>query len=97
MRIKAECLSDDPGEYSGKGGLVKYQQLALLDKTEPVEARMLNSFDYRLNGDEKERFAGKCIGKVVVVDAKDWEFFNGRLKVKTGKIVEVQGLNGNGK
>lgn len=95
MRMKVLCLSDDSGGYDGKKGHVKYQQIAVLDQTDPPEARMLNSFDYRMNDEaEREKFAGKCLGKVVVIDVKDFEIFNSRLKVKTGKIVEVQGLNG---
>lgn len=93
MRIKTLCLSDDPGGYNGNRGRVEYQQLALLDQSEPPEARMLNSFDLRLSElDDRQKFAGKCLGKVVVVDVKDWEIFNSRIKVKSGRIVEVVGL-----
>jgi len=90
MRIKAQCLSDDSGGYTGSRGLVKYQQLALLDVSEPVESRMINTFDYRMTDVEKEAYAGKCLGKTLTVDVKDWEVFNSRLKVKTGRIVDVK-------
>jgi len=93
-RMRTLCLSDDSGGYEGKKGRVKYQQFALLDQSEPFESRMINSFDYRLTDEEREKFAGKCAGKIVVVDAKDFEVFNSRLKVKAGRIVEVEGLNG---
>jgi len=98
MRVKTVCLSEDPGGYDGKKGHVSFNQLALLDQSEPVEARMLNSFDLRLTeAADKEKYSGKCIGKTVIVDVKDMEIYNGRLKVKTGKIVEVVGLNGESK
>lgn len=91
-RIVCLCISDDAGEYDGKKGHTKYQQLALLDQSEPAEARMVNTFDYRMTPAEKELFAGKCLGKRVVMDAKDFEIFNSRLKIKAGKIVEVEGV-----
>jgi hypothetical protein len=94
VRIKTLCLSDDSGGYAGKKGQVEYQQLALLDQSDPPEARMLNSFDLRLvDAADRVKYAGKCLGKVVIVDAKDFEVFNSRLKIKTGRIVEVVGLN----
>jgi len=93
MRVKTKCLSDDPGGYQGAKGAVKYQQLALLDQSEPVESRMVNSFDFRITDEvDREKFAGKCLDKIVVIDIKDFEIFNSRLKVKSGKIVEVVGL-----
>lgn len=98
MRIKCECLSDEPGGYRGTNGEVHYQTLALLDRSDPPESRMVNSFDYRMSDAsdqgkmEKSLFAGKCVGKTITVDVKDFEIFNSRLKVKTGRIVEVQGI-----
>lgn len=93
MRVKALCVSDDAGEYDGKRGHTKYQQLALLDQDPVVEARMVNTFDYRMSETERTTIAGKCQGKIVIIDVKDFELFNSRLKVKVGKIVEVVGLN----
>ncbi len=92
MRVKALCLSDDSGGYVGNKGQVKYQQLALLDQDPVPEARMVNTFDYRMSDAEKELYAGKCLGKLVTIDVKDLAIFNSRLQVKTGKIVEVAGL-----
>lgn len=97
MRVRALCLSDDAGGYVGQRGAVNYQELALLDQDPAVGSRLINSFDYRMSAEEKALFAGKCEGKVVVIDVRDLEVFNSRLKVKRGKIVEVIGLNGNGK
>lgn len=94
MRIKAECISEDAGGYVGQRGQVNYQQLALRDMDPVREARMVNTFDYRMSDAEKPLFAGKCLDKIVTIDVKDWEIFNARLKVKSGRIVEVQGVNG---
>lgn len=91
MRVTALCISEDNGEYDSKKGSVKYHQIALLDQDPVVEARMVNTFDYRLSPDEKEKFAGKCIGRQVVVDVKDWAIFNSRPQAKQGKIISVQG------
>ncbi len=89
MRMKCLCISDDAGEYDGKKGHTKYQQLALLDQDPAVESRMVNTFDYRMTPAEKELHAGKCVGRVVTMDVKDFEVFNSRLKIKAGRIVEV--------
>jgi len=95
MRVKMQCLSEEPGGYNGANGPVKYQQLALLDISDPKESRMVNSIDFRiLDEADKEKYAGKVMDKTMIIDIKDIEIFNGRLKVKTGKIVEVIGLNG---
>lgn len=94
MRLTALCISEDAGDYTGKRGIVKYQQLALLDQDPIAESRLVNTVDYRLRDEEVEKFAGKCMGKMVVLDVKDLVIYNGRLQVKLGKLVEVKGLNG---
>lgn len=93
-RMKCLVQSDEPGEYDGSRGHVKYQQLALLDESEPACARMISMVDYRLTPEEKALYAGKLIEHRIIIDAVDFEIFSGRLKIKKGKIVEV--LPGNG-
>lgn len=94
MRVTALCISEDAGNYGGKKGIVNYQQLALLDQDPAKESRLIATFDYRMSDAEKGLYAGKCEGKVLVLDVKDIALFNNRIQVKAGKIVEVKGLNG---
>lgn len=91
-RLRMLVISDDSGQYDGKKGVTRYQQWALLDQSEPQEARMINTVDYRLSEEEKINYAGKCLGKVVIIDAKNFAIFNSRLQISQGKIVDVEGL-----
>lgn len=89
-RITALCLSDEPGEYQGQQGRVKYQQLALLDQDAAKTGRLKNTFDYRMIEREQSQFAGKCEGKIVVLDVRDFVIFSSRLR-SSGSIVSVDG------
>lgn len=94
MRIKVLCISEEPGHYQGKKGQVDFQEVALLDQDPAPESRMKATFDYRLSLEEKDKFAGKLLGKSITLDVKDIALFNNRIQIKSGRLVEVLGVNG---
>jgi hypothetical protein len=88
MRMVCEVVGEESGEYTGQRGLVKFVQLSLSDKDPVRESRMINTFDIRLSTQEdKDKYAGKLLDKLVVVDVRDVEIYNARLRVKTGRII----------
>jgi len=91
-RMKTLCISDEPGGYTGKAGRVEFQQLALLDQDDSQHGRLIQTFDYRMSPEEKAKYAGKCMGKTVVLDVRELEIFSSRLRIRAGSIVEVAGV-----
>ena len=86
-RMSINVVSDQPDEYKSKTGvLVKSQVLSCQDLC-PSGARLKNTFDYTLSDDEKEKYAGKLVDKVIVLDVTELAPapFGGRLRAR-GRI-----------
>jgi hypothetical protein len=91
MVIQCSVVAENANSYQGKKGYVSQQRLTLLD--EDKEARFLNTFDYDMSDEEKNKFTGKVAGKIVRLGIQDFMPINGRLKAR-GRIVEVLSSNG---
>jgi len=91
--MKADCtvIAENLNSYQGKKGEVKQQRLTLLDND--GDARFLNTFDYDLSEEEKEKYTGKIAGRTIRLGIQDMQPFVGRLRAR-GRILEV--LVGNG-
>ena len=89
MQAKCMVISDTPNEYqSQKRGIVKNQRLTLLDLD--GDSRFINTFDLDLKDGEKEKYAGKLVGKTVTVGITNFRFLNNRLQAD-GRILDVMG------
>ena len=53
--------------------------------------RLVNTFDYTLAEDEKEKYAGKLLDKEIILGVCELIPFGGRLRAR-GKIVQVMNL-----
>jgi hypothetical protein len=85
--MRVNVVSDQPDEYKSKAGtLVKSQVLSCQDMC-PSGARLKNTFDYTLSDDEKEKYAGKLLDKVIELDVTELAPapFGGRLRAR-GRI-----------
>jgi hypothetical protein len=87
MKIYVQVISERDSSYQSKrGGKVEQVLIACLDLC-PVSP-MLNTFDYVLSDDERERLRGTLRGKkleLAVEDAKP--DFGGRLRFR-GRILD---------
>jgi len=88
MTIKALVVADVPDEYTGKKGLVKQQNLTILDQ-EPGVNRLKQPLEYSLSDEEKVKYAGKLQDKVITIGIREIIPFGGRLRVR-GQIVEAK-------
>lgn len=86
MQVKCQVIADSANEYVGKKGLVKDQRLSLLDVDEQTDGRLTNTFDYDLRPEEKEKHAGKLLGKIIKLAVNDFVVFGGRLRAR-GRIL----------
>jgi len=88
--MKAECLvvAENANSYFGKKGQVNQQRLTLLDND--GETRLLNTFDYDMTDEERNKHSGRIAGKVIKLGIQDLMPINGRLKAR-GRILEVFG------
>lgn len=91
MKIEVLVVAENANSYTGKKGFVSQQRLTLLDQD--TEHRFLNTFDYDMSDEEKNKFTGKIAGRVVKLGLQDMQPMNGRLKAR-GRIIEVLGGNG---
>ena len=90
MQINVRVQVDRADEYVGKKGLVKNQVITCQDM-DPSGLRLVNTFDYTLNPDEKEKYAGKLLDRDVTLGIYELIPFGGRLRGR-GKIVNVTGV-----
>ena len=88
-----QCLvvAENANSYQGKKGFVTQQRLTLLD-SEP-SCRFLNTFDYDMSDEEKNKFTGRIEGRTIKFGCMDMIPINGRLKAR-GRILEVVAGNG---
>jgi len=87
MRIIGQVISERTDSFNGKRGKVENQVISILDEDEDA---MINTVDYPLSDEEKQKYSGKLVGKRVqlgVTDAKT--DFGGRLRLR-GKIREIK-------
>lgn len=68
MRMQVNVVADLPDEYRDKKGALVRTQVFTCQDVDPSGARLKNTFDYVLSEDEKERFAGKMMDKVITLD-----------------------------
>ena len=88
MIVKVQVISERESPYQGKRGKVEQTILACLDLT--PDAAMLNTFDYVLTEDERERLRGTLQGKKLEIALTDvGAAFGGRLRFR-GFIKEPQ-------
>lgn len=88
MRMNVEVVSDQPNEYIKNGVVHKQQMIACMDRCQSG-ARLVNTFDYILSEDEKNKFAGKLLDKRITLDVTELSVpFGSRLRAR-GKIHEV--------
>ena len=66
MQLNVRVQVDRPDEYVGKSGLVKNQVITCQDM-DPTGIRLVNTFDYTLTEDEKEKYAGKLLDKEILL------------------------------
>ena len=85
MQLKVSVVSDRPDEYVGKKGLVKQQVITCQD-VDPSGYRLLMPFDYKVNEEEKAKWAGKLQDKQIVVGVRELVPFGGRLRAR-GAII----------
>lgn len=90
MQLNVRVQVDRPDEYVGKRGLVKNQVITCQDM-DPTGIRLVNTFDYTLTEDEKEKYAGKLLDKEILLGVYELIPFGGRLRAR-GKIVQVLNL-----
>lgn len=83
------CVFDGPDEYKDKktGNMVRSHMISCLDQC-PSGVLLKNTFDYQLSEDEKGKFAGRLMGKVIELDVVELAplFQGGRLRAR-GHIV----------
>jgi len=91
--VKVDCLvvAENANSYIGKKGQVNQQRLALLDQD--ADCRFLNTFDYDLTDEERNKYTGRITGKTIRLGIQELTPINGRLKAR-GRILEVFGGNG---
>ncbi len=89
MQISVKVQVDRADEYVGKRGLVKNQVITCQD-TDPSGIRLVNTFDYTLSQEEKDKYAGKLLDKDIVLGVYELTPFGGRLRAR-GKIMQVNG------
>ncbi len=90
MQINVRVQVDRADEYVGKKGLVKNQVITCQDM-DPSGVRLVNTFDYTMTPEEKDKFAGKLLDKDVTLGIYELIPFGGRLRAR-GKIVNVTGV-----
>ena len=91
MTLKLNVIADRPNEYTGKKGLVKNQLLVLQD-AEPGVNRCQTQLEYEMSPDEKDKYAGKLQDKVIQLGVRELFPFGGRIRVRAGQILSVEGL-----
>ena len=87
MIVEAEVLSERANEYTGKKGKVEQTILSCIDRS-PDHA-FVNTFDYLLTPEEREKYRGKLGGKRVtlgLINARPE--FGGRLRFD-GSLVKI--------
>ncbi len=65
-QINVKVQVERADEYVGKRGLVKNQVITCQDM-DPSGVRLLNTFDYTLTPEEKDKYAGKLMDKDVTL------------------------------
>lgn len=88
MIVEAEVLSERANEFTGKRGKVEQTILACIDRS--TAHPFVNTFDYLLTPDEREKHQGKLTGKRLtlgLINARPE--FGGRLRFE-GVIVKIQ-------
>lgn len=90
MQLNVRVQVDRADEYVGKKGLVKNQVITCQDM-DSTGMRLVNTFDYTLAEDEKEKYAGKLLDKEIVLGVYELVPFGGRLRAR-GKIIQVLNL-----
>jgi len=88
MIVTVEVLSEETQEFDGKKGRQRIQRLACLDRDPKV--RFKQTFDYDLEGEEKDRYTGKLEGKKLTLGITDIVVFGGRYRAR-GMILSVDG------
>ena len=87
MQARVQIISERPESYMGKRGKVEQTVLACLDLDGAYP--FLNTFDYVLRDDELKQYAGKLVGKAILLAIVTLQpAFGGRLRA-TGKILSV--------
>jgi len=88
MIAEVTVVSEETQEFNGKRGHVKLQRLVVLDMDPKV--RFKQTFDYDLEEDERDKYAGKLVGKKMLLGITDFLVFGGRFRAR-GKIQSVVG------
>lgn len=87
MIVTVQVVSDRADEYFGKRWLVK-QQIITCQDMDKSGFRLLQSFDYTLSEQEKEKFAGKLQDKIIQIGIRELTPFGGRFRARGGIIAE---------
>lgn len=88
MQCEVTVLSEEPQTYQGKNGMVSLLRLVVLDND--IKTRFRQTFDYDLEKEERDKYAGKLVGKRLTLGIVDMVTFGGRLRAR-GSIVAVDG------
>jgi hypothetical protein len=89
MMVQCEVLQELTEDFLSKRGPRSIPIWVCLDRS-PVGA-LRNTFDYEVNGDEHEKFAGKVTGKIVELSISEIRLaFAGRVKFK-GLLCKIGG------
>lgn len=87
MIVEAEVVSERENSFTGKRGKVEQTILACIDRTKGP--KFINTFDYLMTEDEREKHRGKLEGKRLslgLINARPE--FGGRLRFE-GEIVQI--------
>lgn len=87
MTVEAEIVSERENSFTGKRGKVEQTILACIDRSQGP--KFINTFDYLMTDEEREKHRGKIEGKKVtlgLVNARPE--FGGRLRFE-GTILKV--------
>lgn len=87
MQVQVTVLSEEPQTYQGRNGMVSLLRLVVLDND--MKARFKQTFDYDLEKEERDKHAGKLVGKQITLGITDMVLFGGRLRAR-GSILAVQ-------
>jgi hypothetical protein len=81
MTVPCEVLEELVERFIGKHGPKTVPLWVCLDRS-PAGA-LRNTFDYEVNGDEQEKFAGKAAGKIIELSISEIRVgFGGRVRFK---------------
>lgn len=81
MTLPCEVLEELVESFIGKRGPKTVPLWVCLDRSAGVALR--NTFDYEVNADEQEKFAGKATGKIIEISISEIRVgFGGRVRFK---------------